>query len=131
MGLNGFIFRKINKNLNIKEKKKPWEQFRICLLNSTANPANFHPKWAGLVVLFSKQILNSSWDFFHFDILIFIYFFKYEIIETHARAFFTFIILGLATCGKVPSKIYGKYLIMEKNKTFFGLSIILNIITEK
>ena len=32
---------------------------------------------------------------------------------------------------KVPSKIYGSYFIMEKTKTFFGLSIILNIITEK
>ena len=33
---------------------------------------------------------------------------------------------------KVLSKIYGSYFIMEKKtKTFFGLSIILNIITEK
>ena len=32
---------------------------------------------------------------------------------------------------KVPSKIYGSYFIMEKTKTFFGLSIISNIITEK
>ena len=37
--------------------KKP---FRICILNSTANPANFHPHWAGLAVLFSRQILNGS-----------------------------------------------------------------------
>ena len=35
--------------------------------------------------------------FLHFNILIFIYFFKYEIIETHARAFLTLIILGIAT----------------------------------
>ena len=32
---------------------------------------------------------------------------------------------------KVPSKIYGSYFIMEKTKTFFGLSIFQNIITEK
>ena len=39
--LNGFIFKKINKNKNIKEKLKSWEPFRSCLLNSTANPAQF------------------------------------------------------------------------------------------
>ena len=71
--------------------------FRICLLNSTANSANFHPKWAGLAVLFSRQILNSSQDFFLFNILIFIYFLKYETIETHARAFLTLNILGIGT----------------------------------
>ena len=32
---------------------------------------------------------------------------------------------------RVPSKIYGSDFIMEKTKTFFGLSIILNIITKK
>ena len=32
---------------------------------------------------------------------------------------------------KVPSKIYGSNFIMEKTKTFFGLSIFPNIITEK
>ena len=26
-----------------KEKKNYWEQFGICLLNSTANPTQFHP----------------------------------------------------------------------------------------
>ena len=39
--------------------------------------------------------------FFHFNILIFIYFFKYEIIETHARAFLTLNILSIGT-------VYGK-----------------------
>ena len=32
---------------------------------------------------------------------------------------------------KVPSKIYGSNSIMEKTKTFFGLSIFPNIITEQ
>ena len=32
---------------------------------------------------------------------------------------------------KVQSKINGSYFIMEKTKTFFGFSIIPNIITEK
>ena len=64
MGLNGFIFRKINKKYNTKEKKKSWEPFRICLLNSTANPAQFGWKWAGLAMLLIRQLLNSSQDFF-------------------------------------------------------------------
>ena len=63
MGLNGFILKKINKNKNIQVKKKSWEPFRICLLNSTANPSQF------------------GW----------------KTIETHARAFLTLIILGIAT----------------------------------
>ena len=64
MGLNGFIFKKINENENIKEKLKSWEPFRSCLLNGTANPPHFHQNWAGLAVLFCKQILNGSQDFF-------------------------------------------------------------------
>ena len=37
----------------ISEYTKP---FRSYLLNSTANPANFHPNWVGLAVLFSSFI---------------------------------------------------------------------------
>ena len=44
--------------------KKLWEPFGNYLLNSTANPAHFHPNWAGLAVLFSRQLLNGSQDFF-------------------------------------------------------------------
>jgi hypothetical protein len=55
--------KKINENKNIKEKLKSWELFRSCLLNSTANPAQFHQNWAGLAVLFSRQLLNSFQDF--------------------------------------------------------------------
>ena len=51
-------------------------------------------KLAVLAVLFSKQILNDSQDFFVLDILIFNYVFKYETIETHAQAFLTLIILA-------------------------------------
>ena len=76
--------------------KKSWESFRICLLNSTASSANFHQNWAGLTVLFSRQVLNNSQDFFLLNILILIYFFRYETIETHARAFMTVIILPIA-----------------------------------
>jgi hypothetical protein len=39
MGPNGFIFKK---KIYIKERKKSWGPFRICLVNSTANPANLH-----------------------------------------------------------------------------------------
>ena len=45
-------------------KKKSWEPFGSYLLNSTANPAHFHPNWAGLAVLFSRQLLNGSQVFF-------------------------------------------------------------------
>ena len=50
MGLNGFLSKKLNKKYNIKEKKA-WEPFGICLLNRTANSANFYPYWARLGVL--------------------------------------------------------------------------------
>ena len=39
--VNGFIFKKINEDYNIKTEKKSWEPFRSCLLNSTANLAQF------------------------------------------------------------------------------------------
>ena len=77
--------------IRILKRKKNWEPFRICLLNSTANPAQFWWKWAGLAVLFSRKILNGIQGFFPSYILIFIYFSKYETIETHARAFLTLI----------------------------------------
>jgi hypothetical protein len=50
-----------------------------------------------LAVLFSRQILNGTQDFFHIFSIIFIYFFKYETIETHARAFLALIISAVAS----------------------------------
>jgi hypothetical protein len=47
-------YLKKNENENIKMKKKSWEPFRSYLLNSTAIPAQFEWKWAGLAVLFSR-----------------------------------------------------------------------------
>jgi len=38
--------------------------FGICLLNSKANPAQFHKKWAGLAALFSRQFPNGFHIFF-------------------------------------------------------------------
>jgi hypothetical protein len=72
-----------------------------------------------LAVLFSRQILNGSQDFFFlFNILIFDYFFKYVTIETHARAFLALIILGI---GRVTLRIgevasYQKLGIILENK---------------
>ena len=77
-------------------KKKLWEPFGSYLLNSSANPAHFHPSWAVLAVLFSRQLLNGSQDFFfRFDI----YFFKYKTIETHVHVFLP---LNISAVGSVP-----------------------------
>ena len=60
----------------LKVWKKLWEPFGSCLLNSTANPATLGWKWAALAVLFSRQLLNGSHNFFQFFS---IYFFNYFI----------------------------------------------------
>ena len=71
----GFFMKSFKKNI-LKIWKKSWEPFGSYLLNSTVNPAHFHPNWAGLAVLFSRQLLNGSQDFFFcFHVLIFIIFF--------------------------------------------------------
>ena len=48
----------LKKEIKIKilKRKKSWEPFRICLLNRTANTAQFWWKLAGLAVIFSRQI---------------------------------------------------------------------------
>ena len=57
---NEIIFKKNSENM-----KKLWEPIGSYLLNSTANPAQFELKWAGLAVLFSRLFPNGSHDFFH------------------------------------------------------------------
>ena len=42
------------KKAMLKIYQKPWVPFRSYLLDSTANPAQFECKWAGLAVLFSR-----------------------------------------------------------------------------
>ena len=42
------------KKAMLKIWKQSWVPFRSYLLNSTANPAQFECKWAGLAVLFSR-----------------------------------------------------------------------------
>ena len=50
---NGFILKKINKNVNVKEKKRSYGRFWIYQLISTANPALFEGIRAELAVLIS------------------------------------------------------------------------------
>ena len=57
-------YLEIEIKLSYKREKKSLEPFRICLLNSTANPAQFVWKMAGLAVLYSWQLLNGSHDLF-------------------------------------------------------------------
>ena len=82
--------------------KPPWEPFRSCLLNSTANPTQFGWKGAGLAVLFSRQLPNGSQDFFHSNILIFIYFFKYKNDFAYVLQFFSLISDGLGSVNLGP-----------------------------
>ena len=51
-------------------------------------------------MLFSRNPTRLPGFFFLFNTLIFISFFKYETIETHARAFLTLIILAIGTAVK-------------------------------
>jgi hypothetical protein len=61
----------------LKVLKKSFEPFWSCLLDSTANSAKLGWKWAGLAVLFSRQLPKGSHDFFQtFSIFIFNYFIK-------------------------------------------------------
>ena len=54
------------------------------MLSSTASPAHFHPNWAGLAVLFRRQLLKD-FSCFVFNIACnFHFYFKYE---THAAHF--------------------------------------------
>ena len=96
----GFLMKSLKKNI-LKISKKSWERFGSYLQNSTANPAHSHPNWAGLAVLFRRQLLNGFQDFFCFNILILIYFFKYKTIETHARAFLPLNISAVCSVYKV------------------------------
>ena len=101
----GFLMKSLNKNI-LKIWNKSWEPFGSYLLNSTANPAHFHPNWAGLAVLFSRQLLNGSHDLFH----IFRMFFLNDFIKNpqtrNARAFLP---LNNSAVGSVSySLIYPK-----------------------
>ena len=55
-------------------------------------------------MVLSRQLLNGTQDFFS-NISIIIYFFKYETIETHARAFLP---LNISAVGRVKLEILRK-----------------------
>ena len=77
------------KKLDKRQKKIPGDHLGpICLLNSTANSAQYRCKLAGLAV-----ILNSPQDFFPLSLIfLFFYFnFNYEPIETSVAQATTFL----------------------------------------
>ena len=45
----------------MKNKTKSWEPFRSCLLNSTANPAQFNKLWQDFSHTFSMALYHK-WD---------------------------------------------------------------------
>ena len=61
---------------------------------------------AGLAIPVSATLQNRQQDFFLFYILIFIYFSKYETIETHARTFLT---PNIFSRGRVKNIEFDKY----------------------
>ena len=71
----------------------------ICQLNSTANLAQFGWKLAGLAVLFSRQILNDSQDFFSHLLNNFRLIFQI-LNETHACALFMVIFFYIAILNR-------------------------------
>ena len=86
-----WLLMKSNKKNILKIWKKSWELFGSYLLNSTAYPAHFHPNWAGLALLFNRQLLNGSQDFFFS-----LYYFNF-----YARAFLTLTILSIGTVNQI------------------------------
>jgi hypothetical protein len=57
-----YFSKEVNKNYYVRERKNSWEPFRMCLLNSTANPA-------------------TRIFFYGISKIIFILLFRYETIE--------------------------------------------------
>ena len=54
----GFLMKSFKKKYPENMKKIVGAVWKL-----PANPAHFYPNWAGLAVLFSKQLLNGSQDF--------------------------------------------------------------------
>ena len=79
--------------------KKLWEPFGSFLLNSsTANPAHFHLNWAGLAMLFSRQLPNGSHDFFH---IFSMFFFNYLVKNPQTTLALTFLTNNISDIGMV------------------------------
>ena len=77
-------------------KKKSWEPFGSCLLNSRANSHHFHLNWDGLAVLFSRQLQNDF--FFHIFSIIFL---SYLIKNPQTTIAFTFLTHNISDIGGV------------------------------
>ena len=101
----GFLMKSFKKILKIW--KKSWEPFGSYLLNSTANSAHFHPNWSGLAVLFSRQLLNGSQDFFRFNM-------KLLRPMPDARAFLS---LNISTVCSVSRILDSRYIIGFRHLT--------------
>ena len=84
----------------LKVWKKSWEPFVSCLLNSTTNPAKLGRKWAGLAVLFSRQLPNGSHDFFQ---TFSIYFFNYFIKNPQTTIVLPFLTYNISAIGGVSN----------------------------
>ena len=88
----------------LKVWKKSWEPFGSCLLNSTANPAKLGWKWAGLAVLFSRQLPNGSHDFFQ---TFSIYFLNYFIKNSQTTIALPFLTHNISAAGGVTFVVLG------------------------
>ena len=84
--------------------------------HSQSSPILVEMGWIGCAIwqATSKQLPGF---FFLFNILIFIYFFKYETIETHARAFLTLNILSIGTVMFSANRRFHKLAFARKNLT--------------
>ena len=96
--------------------------FRICLLNSTANPAQFGWKLAGLAVLFSRQILNGSREFYFSLTFLFLFIF----LDTNCAQFMYVIFYNQRTlviqqnfCNVKPHSSYLRITVMKPPKHIY------------
>ena len=110
MGLNGFIFKKIIKNY-AENMKKIVGAFQKLPARQHSQSSPFPPKlgWIGCAIQQANPKRLPGF-FFLFYIMFFIYFSKYETIETHASAFLALIISAVVS-------VLGKHPIWHENKT--------------
>ena len=110
----------------MKGWKKSWEPFGRFLLNSTANPAHFHPSLAGLAVLFSRQLPNGSHDFFQTFSIFFSNYFIGNPQTTIALAFLTHNISAIGGVDCVRKHIYCQHF-TGPNLQFVHLMSLLSL----
>ena len=82
----------------------------------TANYAHFHPNWAGLAALFSRQLPNGSHDFFQTFSIYFLNHFIKNPQTTIALLFLTHNISAIGGVSKAHScgcKIKNRFLLLS------------------